>query len=455
MRLFGLGFNSIEAFFLKGHERSLNIKKNIVAIFIIRAFSIIITLVLVPITIDYLNPNRYGIWLTLSSIVAWISYFDVGFGNGLRNKFAEAVARSDFELARTYVSTTYAIIGLIFGFFWLVFISINSQLNWTRILNAPIAFEKELSLLALITVTFFCFQMILQLISTIVYARQQPAISALISLFGHVLSFLIIFTLTKTTSGNLIFAGLALSSTPVFVFIFASIYLFSKNYKVFKPSLKYVNFTFAPSLIKLGFKFFFLQIATLFIFQASNLIIAQIFGPEQVTSYNVAYRYFGLIPMAMSIIMMPLWSSFTDAWVKKDFPWIIGTMKKLKIVWISLSVLSVLMLIFSDWVYRIWVGENVKIPFSVSFVICIFVIIAAGNMIFTIFLNGVGKINLQVLLSLFVMLLFIPTSVFFGKNLGLYGVIVPAIFLNGVMLIVFIIQYKKIISFKASGIWGR
>ncbi len=101
-------------FFNKGHQRSIEAKKNIAASFLIKGISILISPVLVPLTIDYINPTQYGIWLTLSSIVAWFSFFDMGFGNGMRNRFAEAKANGDMLKARAYVSTTYAVLGLIF-----------------------------------------------------------------------------------------------------------------------------------------------------------------------------------------------------------------------------------------------------------------------------------------------------------------------------------------------------
>lgn len=50
----------------------------------------------------------------MSSIVGWFVFFDVGLTQGLRNRFAEARAKGDEELARNYVSTTYAILGIIF-----------------------------------------------------------------------------------------------------------------------------------------------------------------------------------------------------------------------------------------------------------------------------------------------------------------------------------------------------
>src|SRR6476646_9497261 len=109
----------------RGHDRSVNIKKNIIGLFVIRGCSIAISFILVPLTIRYVNPTQYGIWLTLSSIVAWFSFFDIGFGNGLRNKFAEAIAKGDTELAKIYISTTYAILSIVISCILILFFCIN------------------------------------------------------------------------------------------------------------------------------------------------------------------------------------------------------------------------------------------------------------------------------------------------------------------------------------------
>ena len=59
----------------KGHKRSVKAKKNILASFMIKGGSIAISLILVPLTINYVNPTSYGIWLTLSSMVGWFWLF--------------------------------------------------------------------------------------------------------------------------------------------------------------------------------------------------------------------------------------------------------------------------------------------------------------------------------------------------------------------------------------------
>ena len=90
---------------------------------------------MVPIVLAYIHKEQYGIWLTLSSIIGWFSFFDIGLGHGLRNKLSESLAENDLVKAKTYVSTTYAILILIFSSLLLLFFVVNPFLNWTKGMN--------------------------------------------------------------------------------------------------------------------------------------------------------------------------------------------------------------------------------------------------------------------------------------------------------------------------------
>jgi O-antigen/teichoic acid export membrane protein len=439
----------------KGQERSVKAKQNILASFLIKGGSIIVGLLLVPLTLHYVSPSQYGIWITLSSIIGWFGFFDIGFGNGLRNKFAESIAKGEDEKARIYVSTTYGILTIIITLVLIIFFCVNPFLNWSNILNAPQGMAGELSTLALIVFVFFCLQFILQLITTVLNADQQPAKASLFNFFGSLFSLLVIFILTKTTSGNLIYLGAALGFTPILVLSASSIWFYSRKYKKFAPSIKYIKFSYARDLMTLGVKFFLLQIAGIVLYQTSNIIIAQLFGPEQVTPYNIAFKYFSIIPMVMGIILSPFWSAYTEAWVKKDIPWIKKSLKKLKTFWLLLSLAALVMLYSSHFVYKVWVGEEIKVPFSLSAVIAVYLVINTWNGIYCAFLNGVGKIKLQLYTGILDMIIHIPLAIYLGKKLGIAGVVLSLVILCGLNMIWTIIQYNKIINNKATGIWAQ
>ncbi|MGA2408201.1 MAG: lipopolysaccharide biosynthesis protein [Bacteroidales bacterium] len=448
-------FIEISGLINKGHERSVKAKKNILASFMIKGLSIAISLVLVPLTINYINPSRYGIWLTLSSIVAWFSFFDIGFGNGLRNKFTEAKATGNFELARIYVSTTYAILIIVFIGVWFAFCMVNFFIDWSVILNAPPEMADELSKLALIVFSFFCLQMILITINTVIIADQKPAKSDFFNMLGQLLALCIIGILTNTTQGSLIYLGFVLGFAPIFILFISSIWFYAKQFKQFAPSIKYVRFSFAKDIMAIGIKFFFIQIAFIVIYQTNNVIITHIGTPGDVTIFNIAYKYMGIVLMSFSILISPFWSAITEAFTIQDYSWIKTIVKKLRLISYLLIIVVIFLFLVSKFAYSFWIGNSVRIPSSVTFIVGIYIILLCWVSLNTQILNGIGKISIQLITYLLGTILHIPLAIFLGKKLGIVGVIISASIFCAIITTFSIIQVNKILHKKAKGLWNK
>jgi O-antigen/teichoic acid export membrane protein len=444
-------------YFTKGVDRSNKVRKNIFFSFFFKGLSIIISLLLVPLTIQYINPTRYGIWLTLTSIISWISFFDVGFGNGLRNKFDEAIAKGKYKLARIYLSTTYAILSIIIGGVLIVFLLINPFLNWSAILNTDPSMAGELSALALVVFAFFCIQFVLQLIVTVMIANQQPARGSLINFLGNFFSLILVYILTRTTSGNLVAMGSVLSLAPVVVLAFFTYWLYKHNYRKYSPALRFVNFKFAGGLMDLGLKFFIIQLSAILLFQTNNIIISQLMGPEHVTPYNIAFKYFGSAQMIFVIILSPFWSAYTDAYVRKDLNWIKRTTRKLVRCWVFLLILVLVMLLISPFVYDKWVGDSVHVSKELSLACAIYVMIICWSSIFVNFVNGVGKIKLQLIFSIFISFINIPLSLLLitKTGMGILGLVYSNCICLAAGAILITIQYQRIINNRDTGIWSK
>ena len=128
-------------------DRTKNIAKHIGWSMFYKIGSIIANFLLVPLTINYLDIENYGIWLTLISFIGWFSFFDIGLGNGLRNKFAEAKSFGNYKDAQAFVSTAYFTIGSISFGMVLVILGINQFTNWAQLFNTNASLQEELSLL--------------------------------------------------------------------------------------------------------------------------------------------------------------------------------------------------------------------------------------------------------------------------------------------------------------------
>jgi O-antigen/teichoic acid export membrane protein len=447
--------NSVKIFFSKGHARTVNAKKNIFLSFLLKGGTILTTLVLVPLTINYVNPTQYGIWLTLSSVIAWFSFFDIGLGNGLKNKLAEAISRGDDLLAKTYVSSTYYVMTIISCVLMVIFLIINHFINWARVLNAPMEMAKELSTIAMIVFSVFSIRFVLQLLNIVAFAKQKIMMTSLISFLGSLLGLIIIFILTKTTKGSLLSLCLSIGISPLIIFVFFTFFLYNTSYKKYAPSIKLADFKYAGQVLNLGFKFFIIQLGLLFFYNADNIIISQVIGPQAVTPYNIAYKYFGIITMVSGIIMTPFWPAFTEAHVKNDHAWIKMTVKRLEKICILIVILSACMLLASDRLYHFWVGNKVTVPFSLSLVLAFYTALNTYRSIFCYYANAVSKIRIQLIIVLGSGLLNIPLGMYLGKQFGITGVILSTTILCMICAVVEIVQYRKLINNRAAGIWNK
>jgi O-antigen/teichoic acid export membrane protein len=437
-------------------QRSINIITNILYSFFIKFGIAICGLILVPITLNYIESNDYGVWMTISSFTTWFYFFDIGLANGFRNKFTQAIALNDDLLAKKYISTTYAIIIIICLALIIVFEILNIFLDWNRILNTDLN-AKKLTILMQFLFIFLCLKMVLSIVTTSLIAFHKVAISNVIELLSSLLVLFLIYIASQTTSSSILWVAFISSFTPIVVLLIASFLLFSTILMKYKPSIRAIDFSLSKFLFSKGIQFFIIQLAVTLMFTSNNIVISQLFTPEHVTTFSIINKYFAIPIMGFGIVMMPIWSSFTDAYHKNDILWIKNIIKKLLLVWIGLAICLLIMSYFLPNVLHFWIKR--KLVYNQSLVIysSLFVLISSWNTIFWNFINSVDKIRVQFISAIALVIMYLPISIFCCKNLGM-GI-------EGVMLacciclipgsILSAYQYYLIINNKAKGIWFK
>ncbi len=447
--------NRFISFFINGHERTLIAKKNIAISFLVKGGAVLISLTLVPLTINYVTPAQYGIWLTISSIIGWLTFFDIGLSNGLRNKLAHSLATGKIEEAKSYISTTYAVLSIVSCLIFCLLFIINPFINWHSVLNIPINELNNIQTITLIVMGCFCVQFVTQTITIVLTAIHQSAKASLISLLSQFVVLIIIFLMSRHQSGSLLTLVFVLAGVPLLTLLVATIYLYKNSLKYIAPTLRLVNFDYGKDLLKTGSIFFVIQIGALILFQTDNIIITQILGPSHVTIFNVTYKLFSVIIMGFTIIITPLWSAFTDAYAKKDFKWIDNSLKRMRKIWLVFSILTLLILGFSQQIFAFWIGKQIAVPISLSISMAVYVIAFTWQTMHVFLLNGIGKVRLQLILVTLSALLNVPLAIFLGRTYGLPGIIsANTIFFIG-MGIVFSIQCNLISKQEATKIWNK
>lgn len=442
--------------FFNGNQRTVLLKKNIIGSVILKGISMIISFFIVPITINFVNPTQYGIWLTLSSLMSWFYFFDIGLTHGFRNRFAEAKANDDIKLARIYVSTTYATLFLLCILMWIIVLPINSIINWSEILNIDDGYREELGKVFMIMILFLGLNIVSQVFSTLVIADQRPVMASLIQVLGQTMAFVTIYILVNTIhDGNLLYLAFIFSGVPVIVLIIASIALFRSKYRIYRPSINLIRFQYVKNILGIGSKFFIITTSMLFIFQLMNVIISRILGPETVTEYNIAYKYFNLLFMLAIIILNPFWSAFTDAYTRKDYDWMRKMVRKLELILVITIPIIFIMYCFSEYFYCFWIGDTVTVKDSINISVSLYIYSTILGGVYMYIINGIGKIHIQLMIYLSFAFVSYPLMNFGCKLEGVPGLLFIPTTVYVIQAILGRIQIYKILKNEATGIWNK
>lgn len=440
---------------LASSGRTRKAQVNIIGMLLIKGCNILINLAYVPLLINSLNQDRYGIWLTITTIVSWIAFFDIGLGNGLRNKLAETVACGDIENARKYVSTTYGTMGLLCLSFILIELCVVPFCNWNNLLNAQSVSNEELTVLMLWVLSSLGFQMLLKLLNSVLYALQKPALSSLILMLSQLFAFIGVLIYTQISVDiSLLELGRIISLVPVIIFMAFSLVLFHFIMPDIAPKFSCFDKTKIKEIVVLGTKFFWIQMTTLLLFQSNNFIIAHTCGSAAVAEYNIAYKYIGLIEMVFMIIVTPFWSAATEAYAKKDYLWIKNILKKLKHISCCLVGVGVLLIILSDLAYDWWLSSSIVPNKILLSLLLLYFCIQLSWARFGSIINGIGYIKLQFYVTMTEALVHIPLALLLGSYWGINGVVFSLIVSTFANTIWPQIQIKNIFLGK-QGIWVK
>ena len=437
------------------NERSSKIIKNVIGTLIVKGISIPTQLLLVPLTISYISSELYGIWLTLTSIIGWIGFFDIGFGNGLRNKLTEALANNDIIKGRGYISTTYVGIFLIFTIVGIVGYLLVPFIDWCALLNTSSSYQELIIDVMRIVLVCFCIQMVLKIQSNVWMALQMNAVAGFADALGQVVTLVGIWILTITTFPSMVLMAWVFNGCPILIVILSSIYLYGIKRKDLCPSISTVEKSYMNDIISLGGKFFVIQIAAIITFQMTNIILSNTCGPESVTEFNVVYKYISIANMLMTMVLGPIWSAFTDAYTKGDQMWMMNIYNKLKKIFYLVTLLVIVMVAVYPFVFDIWLGDNVKVSFQMVIAVSLLIISTLWANIHSSIKNGIGKLKFSLWYCNVQTVLSIPVCYYLGKEYGAEGVVWGTIIITLPSMFFSPYQVVHLLRGDAKGIWNK
>jgi O-antigen/teichoic acid export membrane protein len=390
--------------------------------FIAKALNILISFLSVPLTIHYLGSERYGVWLTISSLLTWMALTDFGVsGNALVNVLAESSGNDDIKTARQYVSSAFWVLTCISLVSAVVAVICFHWISWRTVFHVSAATSThELNVACAMMLAIFILSFPLSLQYAIYSAYQDGYLANIWSIANNALALLALLVVSRFHGGlpHLIFA---MAGTRTLVTMANNYYLF-RRYRWLVPYPSAVRWSCVQRLFKLGGKYMVMQLAALGIYQSQPMIITQMLGPASVVIFVVSYK---IITLPMDLIYLanqPFIAAFGEAKARGEWAWIRKAYwnATLASTGVGFSLVA-LMALVSKPLIRIWATAS-AVP-TTSFIVwlSVYVVIGIALMPTYQFLSGVEKLTPLVISTMLCAIGVIGAGILLARRHGLVG----------------------------------
>jgi O-antigen/teichoic acid export membrane protein len=418
----------------EGQRRYQRIIHSALSATIARGLNLFAGFISVPLAVGYLGRERYGIWVTISSLLVLLTFSDFGVGSSLLNALADAYGREDRGKAQRYVATAFWMLVVAAIVLWIPFAAashwIAAQL-FSEKGTSSLTSEAAPAVLAAITIFFVNFP--LSLLPALLSAHQQNVIvniCAMITSIGNLIAIIVVVVL----KGGLVWLVLGYTGCGLLVNGVTWVWLAGYAKPWLRPSVHAVDPSVMHDLFGVGWKFFVISVFWGVNLQTDNLIISHFLGPSSVTPYSISYRLLSYAVIFQSFAVAALWPAYAEAKTRNDTAWIRRTFKaNLLFSFVSSIPLTTLFVVFGQKIIQLWAGDAAVPQFSLLVWMAIWNLMSAMVSVASCLLYALGRLNGMTIYGTITAAVNVVLSIAFVHRWGVNGVVFGSVLATGLV----------------------
>lgn len=362
---------------------------------LIQIATILINLMLMPLLLHILDKARFGVWQTILAFIGYASLLNFGMGNGLRNTVSKYFVESNWDAIGNLTGQTIIKLLKIIGCFSLVIFPLYFYFFNPNILFKDVrAMEHEVSYSIGIYLSFFLFNIIASLVSSVSFGLNRSYLPGLFNVIYLVIVYGILMSYRKTNA-DLITVSFLFGCAQVCINLLFFAYLLRK----YKIKLSFNKEYDLKETSKLSGYFFAVQLLSIIFLTADTLIVSNLLGASYTAEYSIISKIYFTLISVFSILLISFWNGVTIAYTKKDYVWIKNGVKQLLGMSGVVLIIGLLIMLFNKTIIDLWFGKDNKLLLqTTSFMLfSIFAFLHCFNAVFINFQNGIGDMKIQII----------------------------------------------------------
>jgi O-antigen/teichoic acid export membrane protein len=377
----------------------------------------------VPLTISYLGPERYGAWIAIASLLAWLSLTDLGLGNGLANALTEAAGQADDARIRTHIANGLLLLTLLAAAGAFATLLIAPAIPWSTLLTltSPAA-RAEIIPAIEAAILLFLAQLPLAIAPKLYLAAQQPGLANLWSAAANLCALAALFAVTRFHAGLLplvlaVFGAIAAVNLSSLLWLLAT-------RLAWRPRLADLAPAQMPRLLRTGGKFLAIQLLALIVFETDNLLIGHYLGAARIPEYNLTYTLFTYAALPQTLAFSYLWTAYTEALARRDIAWVSSTFRATFRANLAFTAAATIALVLIATPFIRWWTDGAVIPHRPLILwLAVWSLIHAITNPYACLLAAASRLTAQIVYSAAAALTNIPLSIYLIHLWGIQGAI--------------------------------
>lgn len=384
----------------RAQERHRRVALTAAAAALAKILSVSTALISVPLTLHYLGVERFGMWMTISSLIAMLAFADFGIANGVLSAVARAQGRDDHADLQRVVSSGFFMLAAIALGLLAIFAAAYAHVPWHAVFNVQgeLARAEAGPALAVFVSCFAC-AIPLTVVQRVQMGLQQGFLASLWQCVGSLCALGGVL-LAIHLQGGLHWLVLAFAGAPLLAALLNSLYFYLRSRPDLRPRFKFITPSTARHLVHTGALFFVLQLTVAVAYTSDSIVIAQVLGASAVAEYAVPEKLFGLISVCVAMVLAPLWPAYGEAIARGDHAWVRRTLKRSLLMAVGIAaVASLCLVLLAPTLLHWWVSDALAAPFLLLLALAVWKVIEAGGNAVAVYLNGAHVIGLQVAIA--------------------------------------------------------
>jgi O-antigen/teichoic acid export membrane protein len=439
----------------RAQERHRRVALSALASALAKIISVSTALISVPLTLHYLGPERYGLWMTISSLVAILAFADLGIGNGILNVIAAAHGRDDRAAIKRYVSSGFYVLSAVAVGLLVLFAVAYRFVSWPALFNVKTTLAQQ-EVGPAVAVFFACFALAIPvaIVQRVQMGLQRGFLASLWQCVASVLGLVGVVIAIRHEAG-LPWLVLAFMGAPLIASAVNSLLFFGRTEPALAPARAAVSKDAAWQLLRTGSLFLVLQVVAAVAYASDNFIIAHLLGVPAVADYAVPERMFSLITVVLAMVLAPLWPAYGEAIARGDAAWVRRTLRRSVTTAVALSAICAFSLVLlGPWLIEAWVGKAVMPSVVLLMAFAVWKTVEAGGNALAVFLNGAHVVKAQVVMAILTAGVALPLKIVLVKSVGVAGAVTATVvaYLVFTALPIYFLLPRIVNALKARGV---